>query len=67
MNLEEGFRRVGVATYWIAVMLALLAFFGTANLLFAFLVGLAVIILFHIGIYVVKGFIKQAGTQKKKD
>ena len=67
MNLEEGFRRIGIATYWLAIILGIVALFGTGNLLFAFLVGIAVIILFHIGVYVTKGFMKENDGGKNKD
>jgi len=71
MNLEEGFRRIGIATYWVAIMLGIIAFFATRSLalgvLLGVLVALVVIILFHIAIYVMKGFIKQSDEGKDKD
>jgi hypothetical protein len=67
MNLEEGFRRIGKATYWIALIIGILALFGTGNLLFAFLIGFAVIMLFHITAYVMKGFLKESDEGKDKD
>lgn len=65
MNLEEGFRRIGVATYWVALVIGILAFFGTGNLLFALLLGIAVIILFHIIAYVMKGFLLNVRDEEK--
>ena len=66
MNLEEGFRRIGVATYLLAIVLAMVAFFGTGSLLLASVVVLAVIIIFHITIYVAKGFLKEKGNGSDK-
>ena len=67
VHLEEGFRRIGVATYWVAILLGILVFFGTGNVLFACSACFGVIILFHIALYVVKGFIKQSDGPGDKD
>ena len=67
MHLKEGYRRIGVATYLVAIMLGIVAFSAAGNLVFATFVGLAVILLFHIGVYVAKGFMKQSDKEKDKD
>lgn len=64
MNFEEGFRRIGIATYWLAIIFGIIALCGTFNWFFALLVGFSVIILFHIGIYVAKGFMRESDRKK---
>ena len=64
MNLDEGFRRIGIAVYLVVIIFGLLALFATGNIIFAAAVGVAVIILFHIVLYVLKGFVKQPPEKK---
>lgn len=64
MNIDEGFRRIGIAVYLVAIIFGLLALLGTGNLIFAGLAALVVLILFHIVLYVLKGFVKQPPEKK---
>ena len=70
MNFEEGFRRIGIVTIWVAVILGILLFVAGE-----FVLGISIAIgiilagfgLLYVVAYVIRGFMKQSDEGKDKD
>lgn len=70
MNLEEGFRKIGVVTIWVAVILGILLFVAGE-----FVLGISIAVgiilagfgLLYVVAYVIRGFMKQSDEGKDKD
>lgn len=70
MNFEEGFRRIGVVTLWIAVILAIVLFAAGEFILGTWIAEAIILIgfgLLYVMAYVIKGFMKQSDKGKDKD
>ena len=70
MNFEEGFRRIGVVTICVGVILGIMLFAaGEFVLGFLFAVGVIFVgfVLLYVAAYVIKGFMKQSDEEKDKD
>jgi hypothetical protein len=70
MNLEEGFRRIGIVTVWVAVILGTLLFVA-GEFILGFVIAIGVIfvgfVILYVVAYVIKGFMKQSDEEKDKD
>ena len=70
MNLPEGFRRIGIVTIWVAVILGILLFVAGE-----FVLGISIAVgiilagfgLLYVVAYVIRGFMKQSDEGKDKD
>jgi len=70
MNLEEGFRKIGVVTIWVAVILGILLFaVGKPTLGIVIAVGVILVNfgLLYVVAYVIKGFMKPSDENKDKE
>ena len=67
MNLEEGFRRMGIVVHVVALMTAIGALFLSQNPLFTAVSWLSVYIVFHLAMYVARGFVmpKRKANEKQ--
>ena len=70
MNLEEGFRRIGVAMVCAGAILGII-FFAVGQFVLGISIGVGVIFvgfcLLYVVAYVIKGFMKQTDEGKDKD
>jgi len=70
MNLEEGFRKIGIVTVCIGVILGIMLF-AAGEFVLGFLIAVGVIfagfVLLYVAAYVIKGFMKQNDEEKDKD
>ena len=70
MNLEEGFRRIGIVTICTGVILGIILFAAGEFVLGISIAGGVIFVgfvLLYVVAYVIKGFMKQSEEEKDKD